>query len=89
MTDAKGRAAYSARVAGQGDIVVVRAAETFEPGSTLEHDGQTLTVLLDLGSEVEFEVPASSRPLPGGGSLRIAAGHSTTIHKADLILGRL
>ena len=45
-----------------------------------------LTVRRDLGDEVEFEVPASSRPLRGGGSLRLAAGNTTMVHKADLAL---
>ena len=65
---------------------MLREAETYEVGSTVERDGQTLTVVADLGDSVEFAVSQISRPLCGGGALRIAASNTTTIYKADLTL---
>jgi hypothetical protein len=80
-----GHAVHTARAVGEGGLVLVREAKTFEPGTKVEHGGKLLTVIEDLGDEVEFEVPASSRPLRGGWALRITAGN-TTIYKADLTL---
>jgi hypothetical protein len=34
---------------------MIREAETYEVGSTVERDGQTLNVVADLGDSVEFE----------------------------------
>ena len=46
---------------------MILEAETYEAGSTVERDGQTLTVVADLGDSVEFAVPQIGRPLCGGG----------------------
>jgi hypothetical protein len=86
FTNHFGHAACTGRTAGEGDLTLIKDAPTFEPGAEVEHGGKLLTVIEDLGDEIEFEVPASSRPLRGGGALRIAAGNTTTIYKADLTL---
>jgi hypothetical protein len=88
-TDEAGRAAYTGRTAGVGDIVVVKSALTYQPGETLEFGGKLLTVLRDLGHEVEFTVLEHSRPLHRGGSVRHAGGHTTLVSKADLMIEAL
>jgi hypothetical protein len=41
----------------------VKPAPIYSPGEAVEHGGKLLTVIEELGDEVEFEVPASSHPL--------------------------
>jgi hypothetical protein len=50
LTDDKGRALFTARVAGRGDLTLIREAETYEPGELLEYGGLELEVARDLGS---------------------------------------
>jgi hypothetical protein len=86
-TDQRGhKRLYDGRTAGEGDLTLVTPAPIFEPGSTVEHDGQTLKVLSDDIDSVVFEVPASRFLTRGGEHLHISGGTNTTrIHKADLL----
>jgi acetyl-CoA carboxylase alpha subunit len=78
--------APTGRTAGEGDIVVVRDAETYDLGTTIEYGGVKHTVARDLSDFVELVTPEVSRPLRGGGALRIAAGNTVTMAKSDLAL---
>jgi hypothetical protein len=86
LTDNKGRALFTSRVAGVGDLTLIREAQTYEPGTTHERAGKLLTVLSDDGDTVTFNVPEHSSPLAGGGNVRHAGGHTTSVSKAELIL---
>jgi signal peptidase I len=83
------RQALISRIVGEGDIVVVKPAPTFAPGTTIEHNGVEHTVLADHGDTAELEVPSSRYPLKRGGHLHIAAGNTTTVTKAELVLAAL
>jgi hypothetical protein len=87
--DAPNRAALSARVVGEGDIVLIKPAPTYEPGSTITHNGVAHTVARDLGDEIELIVPASRFPTKGGDHLLRPAGNHVTIPKSDLVLETL
>ena len=87
--DHKGRSDFTGRTAGAGDITVIREAETYEPASVIEHNGRFYEMAADNGDSVELIVPASSRPLTGGGAVRLAAGNATTVAKSDLTLETL
>jgi hypothetical protein len=89
VTNGLGHMVHTGRSAGEGDLHLIREAETYEVVSTVERDGQTLTVVADLGGSVEFAVPEISRPLCGGDAQSPAAGNTTTIYKADLTLENL
>ena len=85
--DGQGGAIFSGRVIGDGDLVLLHDAETYAHGTKITHGGRKLIVRRDLGGEVEFETPPSTKLLRGGDTLRLPAGR-TTVHKADLLLGR-
>ena len=87
--DHKGRTDQTRRIAGEGDITVIRAAPTFAPHTMIEHIGHPHEVLADLGDSVELIVPQISRALHGGGALRIVAGNTTTVPKFELVLAAL
>lgn len=87
--DARGRAVYFGRVAGEGDLTVVTPAPVYQAGETVERNGLNCTVARDLGDAVELIVPASRRPLRGGGALSIPGGNAVTLSKADLALESL
>jgi hypothetical protein len=86
-SDSRERSSWTARIAGEGDLMIVRETETFEPSTEIEHDGVKHTVARDLGDSVELVTPEVSRPLRGGGALRIAAGNTVTMAKSDLGVG--
>ena len=79
----------SSRVVGEGELTLVAPAPVYEAGSTLAHEGVQYTVVADLDEHVELIVPASRRPLRGGGHLHIAAGSTLTLNKADIVIGEL
>ena len=87
--DHRGRAVFSGRTAGEGDVVLIAPAPTYEVGDAIEHDGLSYTVAADLGDSVEAVVPSRPRPLRGGGHLHIAAGNTITLSKSDLTLETL
>ena len=64
----RGRLDPIGRTAGEGDIVLIREAATYSPGSMIEVDGIPHEVARDLVDEVAAIVPESSRPLRGGGA---------------------
>jgi hypothetical protein len=80
----RGRGSYAARIAGAGDLVMIREPKVYEVGAEVVRNGTKLTVVEDRGDRVVFTVPATSRPLRGGGALHIAAGNQTEVGKADL-----
>jgi hypothetical protein len=59
-----------------------RDAEVYAPGTEIEYGGVKHTVARDLGDSVELVTPEVSRPLRGGGALRIAAGNTVSVAKA-------
>ena len=61
----------SGRTAGEGDVVLIKPAPTYEPGATIEYDGTACTVVHDLGDEVD---------------LSCATGHIGSVPKSDLVL---
>lgn len=84
--DERGRKSYEGRVAGAGDITVITEAPTYAAGAAVKHNGARHTVAADNGDHVELVVPESVVPRRGGGALRLAAGNTTTVAKADLVL---
>jgi hypothetical protein len=94
MTDRRGRAAYTGRVSGEGDLTLIRPAPVYAVGDVIERPGLSGSldhiVLRDLGDEgVELAVPEDRIPLRGGYTVREAAGNSTLVSKADLLLDAL
>jgi hypothetical protein len=86
FTNTFGRVAPTGRIAGEGDVVLVRDAETSDLGTTIEYGDVKHTVARDLGDSVELVTPEVSRSLRGGGALRLAAGNTVTMAKSDLAL---
>jgi len=84
--DHKLREVFSSMTVGEGDLTVVAPAPTYAVGDAVEHNGMQHAVAADLGDAVELIVPATRRPLRGGGYLHIAAGNNITLSKADLVL---
>ena len=66
--------------------MVIREAPTYSAGETIEHDGHRYEVAADLGDRLEL-ITLRPAPLRGGGALRIAAGNTTRVAKADLFYG--
>ena len=87
--DHKGRAMFSSRTASENEMVLVQDAPSYQPGATITHNGVQHAVAADNGDAVELIVPATRRPLRGGGHLRIPGGNRTTIAKADIVLESL
>ena len=83
--DERGRFDIFGRVAGAGDLTLIRDAPMFMPGEMIEHEGVYHEVVRDLGDEVELTAPAGRNPLNGGGGVRVPGGHITTI-SSDLVL---
>jgi hypothetical protein len=85
-TDRLGRRRLTKRVVGNGDVVEILAAKTYRVGDVVERDdGRRYVVLRDLGDGgVELAVPEDRVPLRGGHTVRVAAGNSTLVSKADL-----
>ena len=50
-----GRERGAVRVAGEGDITVIRSAPSYEPDEVIERGGRTLTVLRDEGDRIICE----------------------------------
>ena len=87
--DSLGRKRFTSRVAGEGDLVEILAAKTYEVGDVVERHGLRHVVLADNGDDVELAVPEDRVPLRGGYTVRVAAGNSTLVSKADLLLDAL
>ena len=58
-----GRLAPTGRTAGEGDIVLIREAATYSPGSMIEVDGFLHEVARDLVYEVAAIVPEGNSPI--------------------------
>jgi hypothetical protein len=89
LTDERGRSAYTMRLAGEGDITVIRSAPQYEPGETIERGRQTLTVISDNGDDLTCEVGEASRPVISEGvqvaSVCLPGGNKMTLTKGDLM----
>ena len=83
------RSAFSSLTVGAGDTIVVEDAPTYEVGAAVEHEGWKHTASGDLGDQVELIVPASRRPLKGGGALYLPGANTITVGKSDLVLEQL
>ena len=88
-TDTLGRKRFTNRVAGEGDLVEILAAKTYQIGDVVERHGKRHVVLSDDGDEITLAVPEDRVPLRGGYTVRVAAGNSTLVSKADLLLDAL
>ena len=73
-------------VAGEGDLVEILTAKTYQIGDVVEHHGKQHLVLSDDGDEITLAVPEDRVPLRGGYTVRVAAGNSTLVSKVDLVL---
>jgi hypothetical protein len=60
-TDRRGRADYSTRISGAGDVQVIRDAEVYAVGSTINYEGLDHLVLEDQGDSIEVSVPKQRR----------------------------
>ena len=67
--DHRGRTDSTRRISGSGDCVVIRAAPTFEPAQSIEHEGKFHEIVADNGDSVTLAVPEHSHPIKGGGAL--------------------
>jgi hypothetical protein len=56
FTNCFGRKAYTGRTAGEGDVVLVRDAETYDLGTTIEYGGVKHTVARDLGDSITTDL---------------------------------
>ena len=66
--DQRGRADFTRRDAGVGDVVLIREAAIYSPGSMIDVDGIRHEVARDFGDEVELLAPQMSCPLRRGGN---------------------
>ena len=83
----RGQPANQGRIAGAGDLIVILDAPTYQVGDVVERNGLRHVVLSDLGDEgVELAVPEDRIPLRGDHTVHVAAGNSTLVSKADLVL---
>ena len=85
-TDTLGRRRFTKRVVGNGDVVEILAAKTYRVGDVVEHHGKQHVVLSDDGDEITLATPETRVPHRGGYTVRVAAGNSTLVSKADLVL---
>ena len=74
--DHRGRAIFSGRTAGEGDVVLITPAPVYAGGDTIEHNGVQHTVAAILAMPSSLSSPPRRRPLKGGGHLHIAAGNT-------------
>ena len=88
-TDTLGRRRFTNRVAGEGDLVEILATKTYRIGNVVERHGKQHLVLSDDGDEITLAVPEDRIPLRGGYTVHVAAGNSTLVSKADLLLEAL
>jgi hypothetical protein len=90
ITDQDGRGAITGRSdVGVGDITIVKAQPAHTRGEMIEHASQKLMVLRDLGDSIECSVPAHTAQLLGGDRLFHDLGHTTSVSKADLMIGAM
>ena len=87
--DHNGRAMFSSRTASENEMVLIQDAPSYQPGATVTHNGVPHAVAADNGDAVELIVPATRRPLRGGGALSIPGGNAVTLSKAELALEQL
>jgi hypothetical protein len=87
--DQHGRATYSSRTAGEGDLQEVTPAPSYEEGTTITFESAPHTVQRDLGTEVELIVPANRHAHSSGVTLHVAGGNIITVSKADITLETL
>jgi hypothetical protein len=83
------RELFSSRIAGEGDIVVVRPAPTYEPGSTVTYNGIEHAVAADNGDSVTLIAPDKRFACDGGDYLLVPGGNTLTVAKGDLVLQEL
>jgi hypothetical protein len=80
----------TSRAAGEGDIVVITPAPTYEVGATIRYHGVEHIIAEAAGDFVTLIVPASRfRTRRGGDHLHIPEGNTVTIPKSDLVLEEL
>lgn len=89
LVDNMGHQSFSSRTAGEREMVVVQDAPTYQVGTTVEHKGKSFVVVADNGDSLTAIVPASRRPLKGGGYLHVPAGNRIELPKSDLTLETL
>ena len=77
------------RIAGVGDIVLVRDASTYQPGDIITRDGVAYTVERDLGDAVVLLVPARRFQTKRGKDHLLIAANTVTVAKGDLVLETL
>jgi hypothetical protein len=65
--DHRGRAVFSGRIAGEGNVVLIAPAPVYQEGATVEHNGVQHVIAADNGDSITLIVPATRRPLRGGG----------------------
>jgi hypothetical protein len=77
---------YIGRVAGEGDIVVIADAATYQPGAALKRNRVTYYVVEDLGYAVDLISAQYSTPTKGGEPVTVSAGYVMRCPKADLAM---
>lgn len=88
-TDRRGRADYSTRISGAGDVQVIRDAEGYAVGSTINYEGLDHLVLEDRGDSIEVGVPKHGMPTRGTELVRIPSGNVRIISKAQLAIAAM
>jgi hypothetical protein len=90
QVDGRGRVAYTARTAGEGDCETITPAPRYEVGSTLTYGGLLCLVIKDdADGFVTLQTPErSSSPLRGGGRLRLVSGN-VEVARSALVLESL
>ena len=76
----------TARIVGEGDAVLIKAAPTYTPGQTVTYNGVPHTIVRDDGDTVTLEVPASRYQTHGGDHLHIDAGNDIVVSKCELVM---
>ena len=86
-TDARGYPTVTTRTAGAGDVVVIREAETYSPGYTIENfQGVDYTVLEDRGDDVWLVASDFIKETRGGDPVHVDGGNTLVLSKAELLM---
>jgi hypothetical protein len=88
-TEYRQRGSYTSRTVGEGAMVLIAPAPTYEAGSVVQYRGVALKVLEDTGPLVRFSVAAKAQPLRGTGAVHVPSGNGAIISKSDLVLHSL
>ena len=83
-TNGKGTV-FTSRVAGAGDLTLIKDPPTFAAGTEVRFNGGTAIVVEDHGDTVAITIPEHSARTRRGSVLRIAASRAETA-KADIIV---